>query len=630
MGFHEHGTSGHDFNIDGIMNVICTNVIRSNYTYDPNTYRLMRLQTLQTGSPDFLQDLNYTYDPIGNITNLTDDAQQTIFFRNQRVEPSNDYIYDVIYRLIQATGREHLGQTNNSPNKPTPPAAFDSFHTRLDHPGDGNAMGTYVESYDYDSVGNIQTIHHVGSQPASAGWTRKYSYQEPSQLVPFSSGIMGNRLSSTTIRSTTEVYKYAGNAGMHGLMTSMPQLTGMQWNSFDQLQSTTRQKMNGSSVPETTYYIYDSLGQRIRKVTERQANDEGTATRMKESIYIGIFEVHRKYTGDGTTVSLERETIHIMDDRRRVAMVQTRTRGEDGSPQRLIRYQYSNHIESACLELDDTARIISYEEYYPYGSTSYQATSNITQVPKRYRYIGKERDKESGLDYHGRRYYASWIGRWISADPGGIIDGLNLYWYGHDNPIVMTDPSGFAAQDEKVDVLVRGNYTENMSQKDVKLAYGNIGVWYTGDATWNKKYKSWTVDRSQLISSQEAGAMTNYWGGAHPAATTPAETPPPPSQEGSGGPGGAKPGADKEPGVAESFAYGLAKGFVIGVATGLVFGAIIASGGTLAVLATGIGYGMPSSAPCKLVKLLWARTSKETTYQQTNVLRWPARSLGDW
>ena len=44
----------------------------------------------------------------------SDDAQQTIFFRNQRVEPSADYTYDAIYRLIEATGREHLGQVGGS------------------------------------------------------------------------------------------------------------------------------------------------------------------------------------------------------------------------------------------------------------------------------------------------------------------------------------------------------------------------------------------------------------------------------------------------------------------------------------------------------------------------------------
>jgi len=36
---------------------------------------------------------------------------------------------------------------------------------------------------------------------------------------------------------------------------------------------------------------------------------------------------------------------------------------------------------------------------------------------KRYKYIGKERDEETGLYYFGARYYAGWIGRWISVDP---------------------------------------------------------------------------------------------------------------------------------------------------------------------------------------------------------------------
>jgi hypothetical protein len=46
--------------------------------------------------------------------------------------------------------------------------------------------------------------------------------------------------------------------------------------------------------------------------------------------------------------------------------------------------------------------IISYEEYYPFGSTSYQAMRNQTETSKRYRYTGKEPDEESGLYYHGQ------------------------------------------------------------------------------------------------------------------------------------------------------------------------------------------------------------------------------------
>ena len=94
------------------------------------------------------------------------------------------------------------------------------------------------------------------------------------------------------------------------------------------------------------------------------------------------------------------------------------------------------------LELDDTGRIISYEEYYPYGSTSYQSVRSQTETPKRYRYSGTERDEESGLNYHGARYYSPWIGRWINTDPIGIQGGPNLYAYAQGNPVMLVDASG--------------------------------------------------------------------------------------------------------------------------------------------------------------------------------------------
>jgi RHS repeat-associated protein len=122
-------------------------------------------------------------------------------------------------------------------------------------------------------------------------------------------------------------------------------------------------------------------------------------------------------------------------------VVETRTEGTDNTPRQLIRYQLGNHLGSASLELDDQAQIISYEEYTPYGSTSYQAVSNQIETPKRYRYTGMERDEESGLAYHTSRYYAPWIGRWTSPD---LIarGGRNLYSYCDLNPITKLDTNG--------------------------------------------------------------------------------------------------------------------------------------------------------------------------------------------
>ena len=221
----------------------------------------------------------------------------------------------------------------------------------------------------------------------------------------------------------------------HGNMLHMPHLQQMRWDYKDQLRQV---DLGGGGA---AYYVYDASGQRVRKVCEKAPG------LTEERIYLGGFEIFRRHGGaiGANTATLERETLHIMDDKQRIALVETRTldtAGNDPAPAQLIRYQFGNHLGSASLELDDQAQIISYEEYTPYGSSSYQAARSQTETAKRYRYTGKERDEESGLYYHGARYYAAWLGKWISADSIGIADDLNLYTYARCNPVVRVDPDG--------------------------------------------------------------------------------------------------------------------------------------------------------------------------------------------
>ncbi len=117
--------------------------------------------------------------------------------------------------------------------------------------------------------------------------------------------------------------------------------------------------------------------------------------------------------GSSLTPEIERTTVHISDDTGRIAMqeVLNPAYGSDGSEDTLTRYIYSNHLQSASLELDETADIISYEEYHPYGTTAYQAySSTIKATAKRYRYTGKERDEESGLYYQWSQVLYSVVG----------------------------------------------------------------------------------------------------------------------------------------------------------------------------------------------------------------------------
>ena len=417
------------------------NAAVTEYTYDTETFRLAHLTTTRPGSaPDetVVQNLSYTYDPMGNITHVRDDAQQTIFFKNRRVEPSAEYTYDAVHQLIEGFGREHLGQTG-TPSASSAPDAFDTSRIGLTHPGDGQAMGTYVERYQYDAVGNILAMRHHTSDPTTPDWTRSYAYNEASLIEP---GKTNNRLSATTAGGTMAAYGHDAN----GNMSIMPHLPLMQWDFHDQLQATARQAV-GIGTPETTWYVYDSAGQRVRKVIERQAPTGQMPTRMKERVYLGTFEVYREYASDGSTVALERETLHIMDDKQRVALIETRTFGNDGGSAQLIRYQLGNHLGSSCLELDDQAQIISYEEYFPFGSTSYQAVRAQTETSKRYQYTGTERDPETDLSYHGSRYYAPWLGKWVSRDPIGLGDGVNLYSYTLNQPIKLVDRSGRDSED---------------------------------------------------------------------------------------------------------------------------------------------------------------------------------------
>lgn len=395
------------------------NGVRTECRFDAKSHRLATIRTMRGGGA-LLQGLRYTYDALGNVTHRRDEAQQTLYFAGAVVTPDCDYEYDSAYRLVATRGREHIGQ-----NAPTD--WNDEFRMLLPGPGDAQAMRRYEERYDYDPAGNLLHMIHRAAQ--NGNWTREYSYAEPSAIDP---AHFGNRLSGTSVGSAARTYTHDA----HGNMASMPHLTRMSWDFKDQLRATSRQ---AASSPETTWYVYDAAGQRVRKVTDR-----GDGRRKCERIYLGTLEVYREYGTNLDDVRLERESLEVGDGDGPIARVETRTRGSDGvQAARVIRYQFESGPGSGALELDENAAIISYEEYYPYGSTSYQAGRNVAEVKlKRYRFAGMERDEESGFASHGVRCYAPWLGRWTSADPVGIAGDSNLYRYSAGDPVNLVDTDG--------------------------------------------------------------------------------------------------------------------------------------------------------------------------------------------
>ncbi|MBN2776125.1 MAG: RHS repeat protein [Bacteroidales bacterium] len=371
------------------------------YTYDSENFRLERLLTTRDSGNDILMDLNYTYDSVGNIIQTTNDAEREFYFDNEVVSPTATYEYDALYRLIEATGREltSLQLPSNT-----------DFVNNIPVPNTGtNAMQTYTQQFSYDELGNITQMKSVND------WTRDYIYDTATNQLLRHTG-------------TTNVYTYDA----HGNMLSMPHLRSMGWTHRDEL-------MNATNGTTTSYYQYDAQGERTRKVVVKPGNIR------EERYYIGGYEVYRKYIS--SSLDTERETMHVSEDRDRFAIID-RLNIQNGTtlttPVETIRYQYSNHLGSACLELDSTAAIISYEEYHPFGTTSYRSGRNQTDVAlKRYKYVGKERDEATGLYYYGARYYAAWICRFVSVDPlNEKYPELSAYQYASNRPVTGIDLDG--------------------------------------------------------------------------------------------------------------------------------------------------------------------------------------------
>ncbi|MFE4112566.1 RHS repeat domain-containing protein [Kosakonia sp. YIM B13611] len=384
------------------------NGVVTTYSYEAETQRLVGIKTERATTTKVLQDLRYEYDPVGNVLVITSDAEETRFWRNQQVVPENTYAYDSLYQLVSATGREMANAVQQNSSLP----AYSSF--------DNATYTNYSRTYTYDNAGNLTKIQH--SAPASGNnYTTSITVSDSS-----------NRAVLSTFTENPADVEALFTAG--GQQKQLLPGQNLLWTARQELQKVTPVTRNGEP-DDSERYRYDATSQRIVKITSQLT---GSTTQTKRVIYLPGLELR-----NSTTEELQVITVGVAG-RAQVRVLHW----ESGQPASIsndqIRYSYDNLTGSSALEVDGSGELISQEEYYPYGGTAlFAARSQLEADYKILRYSGKEQDA-TGLYYYGYRYYQPWVGRWLSADPAGTVDGLNLFRMVQNNPVTLEDNDGLA------------------------------------------------------------------------------------------------------------------------------------------------------------------------------------------
>jgi RHS repeat-associated protein len=187
---------------------------------------------------------------------------------------------------------------------------------------------------------------------------------------------------------------------------------------------------NSSTAIAYTYY-YDGDGNRVQKCDANPC----TGTGATGSLY---------WRGMGGEVLAESSRTGAMQEEYVYFNGQRVARRDVVTGK--VHYYFSDHLGSArVIAAASNGAVEQQMDFYPYGGIAYTSGAD----PNHYKFTGKERDSESGLDNFGARYYGSSLGRFMQTDPiwvkaDRMLDPqrLNLYSYVRNNPLTLTDPSG--------------------------------------------------------------------------------------------------------------------------------------------------------------------------------------------
>ncbi len=394
------------------------NGMETQFTYEKSTKYLQRIETRHDTKS--LQDITYSYDPVGNIIQLNDQTYAALFSSSsssQKPLPPQKYTYDSLSRIKESTGKTLQPNEPFTDNKQIAEVAPSQvLISNLKNKLLDSSFTFYKEKYEYDKSNNLTKKKHqetiFGENVAKKDWSKVYDIHEDSQQL--------------------KSLPYDKDGNQERLENNIE----LSWNYLNQL--IYAKKIVEKYIIEEIY-SYNSNGERTRKLTQKSQN--GKFLDIIETLYVGNYELKRQISVVNLTATVETavKTLRCYIGENLVAIYHHANLKRS---EKLL-YQLTNHLHSTAVEIDDKGELFSYEEYLPYGGTSFIVTnSQETLEMKNYHYSSKERDEITGLYYYGARYYSTEQGRWLSVDPLGISVGFNIYEFVRNNPINQIDEDG--------------------------------------------------------------------------------------------------------------------------------------------------------------------------------------------
>ncbi len=418
------------------------------------TYTPAPTYTPDSSSPEtfqmLLQDEDYTYDVVGNPTEIRDWRLEEEWPSGAK-PVSRKVEYDDLYR-VRRMDYQYAGGTDPW----TSPFEHENTSSEIDarlaqpSPHIQFAERTKWQTFEYDWLGNQSATDDDahGFYDRSLGEVTNGGAAKPYQL---STAQQPSGSLQTNYDATGNLTQLVVNRSGTCLGTgSCNQTFDYTWDEVGRLVRAQRRE-SGATVADL-WYSYDAGDQRVLKT----ANADGA---QRHTAYVfATLELRRaSFEGTDFTRNDENEVPYLMANGVRLARVvsdsSAGTLPSVGGEAPHVFLELGDHLGSTSVVLDKaTGELVERASYYGYGATeSDYRPDRWAGFREDYRFTGKEEDVEVGLVYFGKRFLNPLLGRWVSPDPLAVhVPGeadFNLYAYVSGQALRSVDPVGLQDQD---------------------------------------------------------------------------------------------------------------------------------------------------------------------------------------